>query len=466
MKRVLYLLLILILSILVLPNILALNMDIEKTSKNEVMILGLNEPAKFDLTLKNYGPEDNLVFYTYFTSSLFPKGTVPIGEATVKEIQVEVYPPEAIREGYTQFELIIRGQDNSEIAQQLVVNVIDFENVFEIGSGSIDAESQTIEVYIQNKANFQFKELNVEFKSAFFNTGEKISLNPYERKNITIELKKEDFAELLAGYYTMTAEIKAQGLTSEVDGRIDFTEKNILTETKKNYGIVINTQIITKTNEGNVKETISTTIKKNIISRLFTTYNPEPGYVERQGSSVFYTWDHELQPGESVEIKVRTNWILPLVIIILIILIVVLLKKTSKVNITLRKRVTFVRAKGGEFALKVSIVVKAKKYIEKVSIIDRLPPLVKVHERFGMEKPTRVDEKHKKLEWQYEKLEAGEVRVLTYIIFSKIGLLGKFALPRTTAIYEREGSVKESNSNRTFFLAEAANKERDEYASE
>ena len=238
------------------------------------------------------------------------------------------------------------------------------------------------------------------------------------------------------------------------------------TETKKSYGVIINTEIITKTNEGNVKETTSTTIKKNIISRLFTTYNPEPDFFERQGSAVYYTWDHSLDPGQSVEIKVRTNWILPLIIIILIVLVVVLLKKTSKVNIVLRKRVSFVKAKGGEFALKVSIIVRAKKYIEKVSIIDRLPPLVKVHERFGVEKPSRVDEKHKKLEWQYEKIEAGEVRVLTYIIFSKIGLLGKFALPRTTAIYEREGSVKETTSNRTFFLAEAANKERDEYAME
>ena len=50
----------------------------------------------------------------------------------------------------------------------------------------------------------------------------------------------------------------------------------------------------------------------------------------------------------SREIVVKTNWLFPLVIIILIVLVVVLLKKTSKVNITLRKRVTFVKAKGGK----------------------------------------------------------------------------------------------------------------------
>jgi hypothetical protein len=463
MKRIIPIMLIML---LVLPSIFALNMDVEKTSKNEVMILDLNEPARFDLKLKNYGPEDNLIFYTYFTSSIFPKGTTHIGEAKVKEVQVEVYPPKEIKEGYSQFQLFIRGQDDSEVIKQLTVNVVKLENVFEIGSGEIDAESKTIEVYIQNMVNFEFQELEVIFSSAFFEEDEKFSLEPFEKKNFTITLDKDKFSQLSAGYYTMNADVKVRNLTTKVEGTINFEEKNILTTTKKNYGIVINTQIINKVNQGNVPEITDTTIKKNIISRLFTTFNPEPDYIERQGGAVYYTWEHKLEPGESAEIKVRTNWLFPLIVILFLVLIVVLIKKTSKTNLTLRKRVTFVKAKGGEFALKVSIVIKAKKYLEKVSIIDRLPPLVKVHERFGSEKPTRVDEKNKKLEWQYEKLEQGEIRVLTYIIFSKIGLLGKFALPRTNAIFEREGNVKEVSSNKTFFLAEAAQKEKDEYASE
>jgi hypothetical protein len=463
MKRVVT---ILIVMLLVLPSIFALNMDVEKTSKNEVMILDLNEPARFDLELKNYGIEDNLIFYTYFSPSIFPKGTTHIGEAKVKEVQVEIYPPEGIKEGYSQFQLFIRGQDDSEVIKQLTVNVVKLENVFEIGSGEIDAESKTMELYIQNMVNFEFQELEVIFSSAFFEKNKKFSLEPFEKKNFTITLDKDKFSQLSAGYYTMNADVKVKNLTSRVEGTINFEEKNILTTTKKNYGIVINTQIINKVNQGNVPEVTDTTIKKNIISRLFTTFNPEPDYIERQGGAVYYTWEHQLEPGESAEIKVRTNWLFPLIVILFLVLIVVLIKKTSNTNLSLKKRVTFVKAKGGEFALKVSIVIKAKKYIEKVSVIDRLPPLVKVHERFGSEKPTRVDEKNKKLEWQYEKLEQGEVRVLTYIIFSKIGLLGKFALPRTNAIFEREGDVKEVSSNKTFFLAEAAQKEKDEYANE
>jgi len=79
-------------------------------------------------------------------------------------------------------------------------------------------------------------------------------------------------------------------------------------------------------------------------------------------------------------------------------------KKFSKRNMNLRKKVTFVKAKGGEFALKVSLFVHAKKYIEKVQIIDRLPSLVKIYEKFGGETPTKVDEANKRIEWNFRKI--------------------------------------------------------------
>jgi len=137
-------------------------------------------------------------------------------------------------------------------------------------------------------------------------------------------------------------------------------------------------------------------------------------------------------------------------------------KKFSKRNMNLRKKVTFVKAKGGEFALKVSLFVHAKKYIEKVQIIDRLPSLVKIYEKFGGETPTKVDEANKRIEWNFEKLETGEIRVISYIIYSKVGILGKFALPSAIAIFQREGEIKEEQSNRAFFMAEQRTKDEEE----
>lgn len=462
MKRTLILSLIVLLA---LPMIFALDLDIEKQSSNEAMILDLNEPAIFDLKITNNGGAEEINFYNYFTHDLFPKGTTLILENETKNIQLKVYPPlNQEKTGHFAFDLYISGNAKPDMKKVLVVNVINLEDAFEIGSGELDSESKTMMIYIQNTANFNFEKIEVEFSSAFFNFKEEFSIEPYETKDFTVELDKKDFKKLGAGFYTINAKVKVKKVEANLEGTINFVEKNILTTTKKEFGLIINTKIITKTNEGNIVETIDATIKKNTISRLFTTFNPEPDSVERQGFKIYYTWKQELSPGEILEIKVKTNWLFPFIIIILIVVIVVLVKQSSKTNLILRKRVSFVRTKGGEFALKVSIIISAKKYIEKVSIIDRLPNIVKVHEKFGSEKPSRVDDKNKKIEWQFEKLEAGESRILSYVIFSKIGLLGKFALPRATAIFEREGEIKETQSNKTFFMNEQTVNKRDVYS--
>jgi len=244
-----------------------------------------------------------------------------------------------------------------------------------------------------------------------------------------------------------------------VEGVIKFVEKDIITTTKKDFGFLISTQIIEKKNAGNTVERIEAVIKKNIISRLFTSFTPEPDFVEREGGIVYYTWDQEIMPGETLEIIAKTNWLFPFLVILFIILIVILTKKYSETNLVLRKKVSFVKAKGGEFALKVSISINAKKYAERVNVIDRVPLLVEIYERFGGDQPSRIDKKNRRLEWNFEKLEAGEIRILSYIIYSKIGVLGKFALPTATAIYEKDGEIHESESNRAFFVAEQRTKD-------
>jgi hypothetical protein len=243
-----------------------------------------------------------------------------------------------------------------------------------------------------------------------------------------------------------------------MEGTIKFSEKDIVTRTENQYGVIINTNKITKTNEGNVVSSSVTVIKKNIISRLFTSFNPEPDVVERKGFLVYYTWEKELKPGEELTITIKTNWLLPLLAILLIIAIVILTKQFSRTNLSLKKKVTFVKAKGGEFALKVSIMVTARKFVERINVIDRLPPITKLHERFGGEMPKKVDVHNRKIEWYFDRLQEGESRIISYIIYSKIGVLGKFALPKTNAIYEKDGEVHEAESNQAFFIAEQARK--------
>ncbi|MEX2017145.1 MAG: hypothetical protein WD876_01600 [Candidatus Pacearchaeota archaeon] len=449
--------------LMLIPFSLALNLEVEKTSSGEVMIADLNKPAQFNLKITNNGPSDSIEFYNLLGFEISPSEKIPFASGETKEIVLEVSPIGSVRErGNYILEYFIKGQTGPDISQKLEFSIINLKDAFEVGSGNIDVAAESIQIYIHNRNNFDFGNMKAKFSSAFFDFEEEFSLGPYERKNFDVQLSKEEFKSLMAGFYTLNVDVEVEGKKARTEGIIKYVEKDIVTASSTNYGFVINTESIKKTNEGNIIAGTETIVRKNIISRLFTTLTPEPDSVERQGFTVYYSWSRQLNPGETLGITVRTNWLFPLLVIALIIAIILLVKQYSKTNIVLKKRVNFVRAKGGEFALKVSIFVQAKKYIERVNIIDRLPPLVKLYENYGGEKPTRVDEKTRKLEWNFEKLEPGETRALSYIIFSKVGILGKFALPTASAIYEKDGEINETDSNRAYFIAEPRVKDPDE----
>jgi hypothetical protein len=460
MKKIL---LMLLLILLVAPLILAINIEVEKKSAGEVLITELNNPVVFNLSITNLGGSDNFEFYNLLGFLMSPE-KISIKHDETKEVQLKITPIASIGErGFYSIDYYIKASDGSQAQENLTFKIVNLKDALVVGSGDIDPESTSVEIFVKNMENFDFGDIDADFSSPFFDVEKSFSLGPKETKTFTVQLDSEDFKELTAGFYTLTAKINVDGKEAETEGTIKFVEKDILTTTKRDFGFLITNKIIEKKNTGNTIERSETVIKKNIISRLFTSFNPAPDLVEREGASVYYTWNQEIKPGETAQIIVKTNWLFPFLIILFVILIVFLTKKYSETNLVLKKRVSFVKAKGGEFALKVSIFVNARKYVERVNILDRIPPLVEVYEKFGGDQPSRVDKKNRKVEWNFEKLEAGEMRVISYIIYSKVGVLGRFALPTATAIYERNGEIHESESNRAFFVAEQRRKDIKEY---
>ena len=447
-------------AIFAINSVSAININVEKTSTGEVLVAGLDKPVVFNLELTNYGAGDSFKIYTYDYSVVEPVGTTYIAQGETKKVQLKLMPLTNLTlRGYSTNSYFIKGSDGTEMEGKLTFKIIDIADAFQVGASDIDPESTEADVYIRNRENFDFGKIKVMFSSPFFTEDENFDMGPKEIKNLTISLKDSNLSGLGAGFYTIKAKIEVNGKTAETEGVIKFVEKNIITTTKKDFGLFINTKVIEKKNAGNTFEDSVTVIKKNIISRLFASFNPEPDNVERKGFNIYYTWTNQIKPGETFTITVKTNWLFPVLIILLLIAVVVLAKQYSGTNISLRKRVTFVRAKGGEFALKVSVYVTAKHFVERVNVVDRLPPLVKIYERFGGEQPSRIDQKNRRLEWNFESLAPGEVRVLSYVIYSKVGVMGKFALPSATAIFEKNGQIHEEESNQAFFVAEQRTKD-------
>jgi hypothetical protein len=122
--------------------------------------------------------------------------------------------------------------------------------------------------------------------------------------------------------------------------------------------------------------------------------------------------------------------------------------------VSVKKKVVFVKTKGGEFALRIVLYVRALKNIQKVSITERIPGIVKIFKKFGLIEPTNIDEKKRIVEWKFDSMNAGEERVVSYIVYSKIGIFGKFELAPAIAIYDCNGQVYEEESNRVVFTCE------------
>jgi len=442
--------------LLILPGVLAINIKVEKVSKEETIILDLNKPAILELKVTNLGTSGIFKFENSPGFFVLNSVETEIKQGETKNVLLKIYTREDfsyIKPYYT-LQYYITSPDGSIEKEEVDVKVIDLRNVFEVSSDKINPDSEKINIYIKNKENYNFKKIKAEFSSKFFKFDESFSLEPKEKKTFTKSISKSDFNQLTAGVYTIITKIETENKNVETEGTIEFTEKTLVTSEKKDYGFFIVTNIISKSNEGNVIVDSNTTIGKNIVSRLFTSFSPEPDAIEREGFNIEYTWNKDINPGEKLDIIVKTNWLFPFLVVFFIVIAVVFAKNYSRTNLVLKKKVSFVNAKGGEFALKVSIMVNAKKHTERISIVDRLPPLVKLHERFAGEQPARIDEKNRRIEWEIGNLDRGEVRVISYIIYSKVGVLGKFSLPTATAVYESEGKVEEAVSNRAFFVAE------------
>jgi len=447
----------LVISLLVSISLVSsIDLSIQKEVISDVIISELDEPAIFKLTIQNNGERDSFEIYSLVSVDIYPKTAFSLSRGESKEITINVKASETIKKNPGAFSFVykIKGSNTGTQEDRLTINIVKLKDALQITSESLTPDSEKATIYIENIENFEFDEISADFSSVFFSFNETFPLKPLEKKTFTIGLDKEKLKTLMAGPYILGADIKIGEVEEHLESTIKFLEKSGLTTSKVEEGFFIQRTEMEKRNDGNLPAIAEISIEKNILSRPFTTLSTAPTKTERSGLTTTYYWAKELRPGESLSVIVKTNWVILIVLIIAIIVLAIVANIYWKSDLILTKKIQQVKTKGGELALKVSIHAKAKKYIEKINIVDKLPPIVKLYKRYGTITPDRIDEKNRRLEWNLESLNEGEDRVLSYIIYSKIGVVGRFELPPARAIYEKKARIKETQSNRVFFVSE------------
>ena len=449
-----------LLALFFLSLVSAIDLEIRTENSDAVLIRGFNEPILFDLKIKNSGPSDDFRFHNLVGFRMTPDESVRIRieEGETKNVRLSVFPREDFDfKDEDDFYYYIRSESTSEQKRnRLIFRTLNVEDALEIGSEGFDPESDSVTIFVKNKVNFNFDELDVKFNSHFFEKEEEksFSLGPLEKKTFQVDLDRNGTRDVRAGFYTLTAEIKVGNETRETEGSLDFVRTESLNESTESFGFLVFFRIVNKTNEGNVPLNSRTEVRRNVFSRLFTSFSEEPDSVERRGLNVYYVWSRQVNPGETFSLETRTNWIFPLLLLTFMAAITIMARIYYRRDLEMKKKINLVRTKGGEFALKVSIFLEAKNSVKNVGITDRYPVIVRIHDEFGLEKPTKINVNARTVRWDFEKLNAGEKKVISYIVYSKVGVLGKFELPAAEAVYEKKGRSKSMNSNRAFFLSE------------
>jgi len=455
MKKILFAVVFIMLS----SGVFGLNVETEAV--NNVVIPQFNQPAKFNFIFSNITLPGKYNVYSLSNLKMLPSNEFYLSTKPEKQnLEVFFYPTDQLDiEGFYTFVYYVNGEEKYE--DKITLKIVNLQDAIEISSEENDFDSGKINFYIKNKENIDLKGLKAKFSSIFFDDVEReFDLPANGIADFEVDVDKERIKTINAGSYIVKADFDVQRGDSVVEGKIYLGKKEGIKKEESSSGFFINTKTITSINVGNVEQVVRVEVKKDIFTRLFTSFNYEPNVVKRDGFTVSYLWIEDLKPSEVYSIKVKTNYLFPFLVIIVAGLIIIGFKHYTESKIIVNKTVSPVKTKKG-FALKVRINVKARKGVANVSIIDKIPSIVKVYNKFGSIKPSAYDVKNRRLEWDLGTLNAGEERIFDYIIYSKLGVVGKFSLPPANAIFEFNGQVHETESNEVFFLSEQIEREED-----
>jgi hypothetical protein len=431
----------------------ALDLEVTKIEKEPVIISELKNPAIFDFAINNRGAADMVEIYSLVGVAFEPKETFNLhaGNTTT---EVKAYPSEEARakDGTYAFEYQIKGTGEDIFKDKLAIKIVKLKDVLEITPKDIRYGDKNTAITLRNAQNLDLDDARVKFKSIFFEEEKSLSFKPFESKNITLDVMTENVKDLEAGHYVVTVELGVENATAEIEKTVNYLERENIETKKESSGWIIRTTTITNTNKGNLEVPDKIEVAKNALTRLFTTTSVEPLSTERKGVVVEYRWERDLKPAESWTVEVTTNYTLPFILILLVIASAFFVYVYSRTSVVLSKRCSYVKTSGGQLALKIILRVKARKSVESVEIFDRIPMAMKLYEKAGM--PHKFDDKMGRLSWKVERLNAGEERIFSYIVYSPIRIVGRLELAPATVHFVKDGKSQYLSSNRTFFMSE------------
>jgi hypothetical protein len=412
-------------------------------------------PAVYEIIVDNLGANDVYDITADATSWIISPSSVSVNANSSKTFTFEVRPTTSVGVGIyrieTKFESRQTGQEEiirlplsytfENIIGEYVPNVALTADIPE----SIDPrEKVKLTILLRNRNLLNLKELTVDINSPFFTESFETELGPRAEKSTELwfdlpELQDPGDYELNVKVKRPTDEQPITELTKtfRVEGysTIEVTKES---DTK----LFKTTEVITLTNNGNIKRVKNVKIEAPFLKRLFMSSDPKAEVVKEDGKAQL-SWDIALEPEETRQITLVKNYtLIPIIIIVIIIIVILYFLLRSPIILLKEAKVAGSRDEGiSKIKIRIFIKNRSSKKVHKVRIIDKVSSIAEMIQdtHIGTMQPTKVTKSEKRgtiIRWEIEGLEPYEERIVTYKIRSKLKILGDLKLPGAKVKFE------------------------------
>jgi hypothetical protein len=440
-----------------LSSVYAADFTLTKEAVNDVVAIELTIPARYDVTIHNGASDRTFEFVSIIDTIILPKsaGTVPMGESVT--VPVTVLPLNRVRYNFN-FEYFVRDNAGNSVKDSMFVKILPLSEIIIIEvPKEVARDDSLLPVTILNKENINLGDVVIIAKSDAFTSQTTMPIPANTAVTANIPLTGSGIKTAIAGDYPIKIILflnKEYNYT--IEENITLKEfSSILPEDKIERSFFGYTKILKRTNTGNIRQIVTIELPyANFIEKTFTHFDIEPtGRLQGKDGAM---WQRSLAPGESFTVRAITDYTILIVIILLIIIAVVIYIIILRRRMVVHKKAIPIKTKGGEFASKIVILLKnvSSKEITNLTLLDRLPLTTQLYEKFGSIKPDKTA-KHT-IEWNFPALLPGEEIVVSYVLYSKIHMVGAIQLPTASLSFtDVSGKRKTVSSNKILVNAGA-----------
>jgi len=469
-----------ILCVLALSLVVSVNAAVPQLKYDAVndTVSAEDNTAIYKIGLTNTAANDDR--YQFYTISSFwdispTIVSVPAGSTTVFDLGVSLTDREGKLVGPQLVPITIKSlnsqdtisenlyvyiKSNNSVAMSYNPNVAMTVNM----NDQIDPRDPiSVEITMTNHNLLDISDLKIDVESKLFSKEVQTTLGPLETKTNQILLDLNNLQE--PGTYDVNIRLIAENQTiTQMQKQIKVIGYSQVSVEQTNIKrLFAYTEDIKLHNDGNYETIKQVKVQKNFFAGMFTKASVKSDKLREDGVT-YMSWNIPLQPQESYELSVTTNYNSIAIVVVLIIagIIIyyifrspVLLYKRAKIMVSTDDGITEIR-------VKLHLKNRSGKEIRNVKVIDRHPKIVSLVEdnSIGSMKPTKLlsaDKVHSLLMWNLEALEPYEERLLSYTIRSKLNIVGNMHLHSAKVRFLTSTGERTTSSNDVTLLHKSMN---------